>query len=47
MKNWLHRLRARDDEGHEVLSVTNRAVFVQEVVHWLIAHLLDVDERSA
>ncbi len=35
------------DEGHEILSATNRAVFVQEVVHWLIAHLLDVDERSA
>jgi dipeptidyl aminopeptidase/acylaminoacyl peptidase len=35
------------DEGHEILSATNRAVFVREVVHWLIAHLLDVDERSA
>jgi dipeptidyl aminopeptidase/acylaminoacyl peptidase len=35
------------DEGHEILSAANRAVFVQEVVHWLIAHLLDVDERSA
>jgi dipeptidyl aminopeptidase/acylaminoacyl peptidase len=35
------------DDGHEILSATNRAVFVREVVHWLIAHLLDVDERSA
>jgi dipeptidyl aminopeptidase/acylaminoacyl peptidase len=35
------------DEGHEILGATNRAIFVQEVVHWLIAHLLDVDERSA
>ncbi|HEX8760676.1 MAG TPA: prolyl oligopeptidase family serine peptidase [Pseudonocardiaceae bacterium] len=35
------------DDGHEILSATNRAVFVREVVHWLLAHLLDVDERSA
>ncbi|MGH3872658.1 MAG: prolyl oligopeptidase family serine peptidase [Pseudonocardiaceae bacterium] len=35
------------DEGHEILGTTNRAVFVGEVVHWLIRHLLDVDERSA
>jgi dipeptidyl aminopeptidase/acylaminoacyl peptidase len=34
-------------EGHEILGTTNRAVFVGEVVHWLIRHLLDVDERSA
>ncbi|MGH3835504.1 MAG: prolyl oligopeptidase family serine peptidase [Pseudonocardiaceae bacterium] len=34
-------------EGHEILGTTNRAVFVREVVHWLIRHLLDVDERSA
>ncbi|MGH3775054.1 MAG: alpha/beta hydrolase family protein [Pseudonocardiaceae bacterium] len=35
------------DEGHEILGTTNRAVFVGEVVHWLVRHLLDVDERSA
>ncbi|MGH3885815.1 MAG: S9 family peptidase [Pseudonocardiaceae bacterium] len=35
------------DEGHEILGATNRAVFVGEVVHWLVRHLLDVDERSA
>lgn len=35
------------DEGHEILSSTNREVFLREVVHWLITHLLDVDERSA
>ncbi|MGH3785509.1 MAG: prolyl oligopeptidase family serine peptidase [Pseudonocardiaceae bacterium] len=35
------------DEGHDILRPTNRAVFVREVVHWLIRHLLDVDERSA
>ncbi|MFN2497449.1 MAG: prolyl oligopeptidase family serine peptidase [Pseudonocardiaceae bacterium] len=35
------------DEGHEILGATNRAAFVREVVHWLIRHLLDVDERSA
>ncbi|MGH4008337.1 MAG: prolyl oligopeptidase family serine peptidase [Pseudonocardiaceae bacterium] len=35
------------DEGHEILGTTNRAVFVEEVVHWLVRHLLDVDERSA
>ncbi|HEX2262725.1 MAG TPA: prolyl oligopeptidase family serine peptidase, partial [Pseudonocardiaceae bacterium] len=35
------------DDGHEILSAANRAIFVREVVHWLIAHLLDVDERSA
>ncbi|HSL07526.1 MAG TPA: prolyl oligopeptidase family serine peptidase [Pseudonocardiaceae bacterium] len=34
-------------EGHEILGTTNRAVFMGEVVHWLIRHLLDVDERSA
>ena len=35
------------DEGHEILNTTNRAVFVREIVHWLISHLLDVDERTA
>jgi dipeptidyl aminopeptidase/acylaminoacyl peptidase len=35
------------DEGHEIQGSTNRAVFVEEVVHWLIRHLLDVNERSA
>ncbi|HET9254353.1 MAG TPA: S9 family peptidase [Pseudonocardiaceae bacterium] len=35
------------DEGHEILSAANRAVFLREVVHWLTSHLLDVDERSA
>jgi dipeptidyl aminopeptidase/acylaminoacyl peptidase len=35
------------DEGHEILSSTNRVVFLREVVHWLLRHLLDVDERSA
>ncbi|MGH3934514.1 MAG: prolyl oligopeptidase family serine peptidase [Pseudonocardiaceae bacterium] len=35
------------DEGHEILGSANRAIFVREVVHWLIRHLLDVDERSA
>lgn len=35
------------DEGHEIQGSTNRAVFVQEVVHWLIRHLLDVNKRSA
>lgn len=34
------------DEGHEILGTTNRAVFVREVLHWLIEHLLDGDERS-
>jgi dipeptidyl aminopeptidase/acylaminoacyl peptidase len=35
------------DEGHEILRTANRAVFVREVAHWLIKHLLNVDERSA
>ena len=35
------------DEGHEILSSINRAIFLREVVQWLIRHLLDVDERSA
>jgi len=35
------------DEGHEILSISNRAVFVREAVHWLTSHLLGVDERSA
>ncbi|HEY6422172.1 MAG TPA: prolyl oligopeptidase family serine peptidase [Pseudonocardiaceae bacterium] len=29
------------DEGHEILCTTNRAIFVQEVVHWVTTHLLD------
>src|SRR5437763_3508077 len=28
------------DEGHEILSISNRAVFVRETVHWLTSHLL-------
>jgi dipeptidyl aminopeptidase/acylaminoacyl peptidase len=35
------------DEGHEVLGATSGAVYLQEVVHWLIRHLLNLDERSA
>ena len=35
------------DEGHDILGTTSLAIFVREVVHWLIRHLLDVDERSA
>ena len=35
------------DEGHDILGTTSRAIFVREVVHWLVRHLLDVDERSA
>lgn len=35
------------DEGHEILGATSRAVYLREVVRWLIKHLLDVDERSA
>lgn len=35
------------DEGHEILGCANRTLFVQEVVHWLIRHLLDVDEQTA
>ncbi|MGQ0777580.1 MAG: S9 family peptidase [Pseudonocardiales bacterium] len=35
------------DEGHDILGATNRAVFVGEVVQWLISHLLTADERSA
>jgi dipeptidyl aminopeptidase/acylaminoacyl peptidase len=35
------------EEGHEILGAHDRAVFVREVVHWLIRHLLDIDERSA
>ncbi|MFN2479034.1 MAG: prolyl oligopeptidase family serine peptidase [Pseudonocardiaceae bacterium] len=35
------------DEGHEILSATSRAVYLREVVHWLIRHLLDLGERSA
>ncbi|GAA1284304.1 alpha/beta fold hydrolase [Pseudonocardia aurantiaca] len=36
-----------DDEGHEVHGTENRTVFVQEVVRWVTAHLLDVGERTA
>ncbi|MGH3693154.1 MAG: prolyl oligopeptidase family serine peptidase [Pseudonocardiaceae bacterium] len=35
------------DDGHEILTTANRTVFMREVVHWLISHLLKVDERSA
>ncbi|MGH3787947.1 MAG: S9 family peptidase [Pseudonocardiaceae bacterium] len=35
------------DEGHEILGISSRAVFVREVVRWLLQHLLDIDERSA
>ena len=35
------------NEGHEILSSANRMVFLQEVVYWLIKHLLELDERSA
>jgi dipeptidyl aminopeptidase/acylaminoacyl peptidase len=35
------------DEGHEILRPSNRAVFVRAAVHWLIRHLLGIDERSA
>lgn len=35
------------DEGHEILNSTNHAIVLREVVHWLINHLLEVDERSA
>jgi dipeptidyl aminopeptidase/acylaminoacyl peptidase len=35
------------EEGHDILGTSSLAVFVQEVVHWLVRHLLDVDERSA
>ncbi|PZS28458.1 MAG: S9 family peptidase [Pseudonocardiales bacterium] len=35
------------DEGHEILGAPSRAVYLREVVRWLIKHLLDVDERSA
>jgi dipeptidyl aminopeptidase/acylaminoacyl peptidase len=35
------------DEGHDILGATSRAVYLREVVRWLIKHLLDVDERSA
>ncbi len=34
-------------EGHDILGTTSLAVFVREVVHWLVRYLLDVDERSA
>ena len=36
-----------DDEGHEVHSTENRAVFVREVVRWVTGHLLDVGEQTA
>jgi dipeptidyl aminopeptidase/acylaminoacyl peptidase len=35
------------DEGHEILGATSRAAYLEEVVDWLISHLLDLDERSA
>jgi dipeptidyl aminopeptidase/acylaminoacyl peptidase len=34
-------------DGHEILSTGNRALFVQETVHWLTVHLLGITERSA
>jgi dipeptidyl aminopeptidase/acylaminoacyl peptidase len=34
------------NEGHDILGTTSLAVFVREVVHWLLRHLLDIDERS-
>jgi dipeptidyl aminopeptidase/acylaminoacyl peptidase len=36
-----------DDEGHEVHDRDNRAVFVREVVGWVSAHLLSLDEQTA
>jgi dipeptidyl aminopeptidase/acylaminoacyl peptidase len=36
-----------DDEGHEVRGRDNRAVFVRQVVGWVIGHLLAVDEQTA
>lgn len=35
------------DEGHEVRGTENRAVFVREVVRWVSANLVEVDERTA
>ncbi|MGB8200775.1 MAG: prolyl oligopeptidase family serine peptidase, partial [Pseudonocardiaceae bacterium] len=35
------------EEGHDILGTSSLTVFVREVVHWLVRHLLDVDERSA
>lgn len=35
------------DEGHEVRGTDNRAVFVREVVRWVTAHLLELDEQTA
>ncbi|MDQ2881532.1 MAG: S9 family peptidase [Actinomycetota bacterium] len=35
------------DEGHEILGATSRAAYQREVVHWVVRHLLDLDERSA
>jgi dipeptidyl aminopeptidase/acylaminoacyl peptidase len=34
------------DEGHEILGATSRAVYLREVVHWLIRYLLDVGEPA-
>ncbi len=42
-----HAYLVLPDEGHEILTTANRAVFLREVVHWLITHLLEVDDRSA
>ena len=36
-----------DDEGHEVHDRDNRAVFIREVVGWVSAHLLRLDEQTA
>lgn len=35
------------DEGHEVRGTGNRAVFVREVVSWVSAHLVELDEQTA
>jgi dipeptidyl aminopeptidase/acylaminoacyl peptidase len=36
-----------EDEGHEVHSTANRAVFVREVVRWVTDQLLEVGEQTA
>ena len=35
------------DEGHEIVRIPNRTVFVRAVVRWLTDHLLDAAERTA
>lgn len=34
------------DGGHEILGATSRAAYQREVVHWVIRHLLDLDEPA-